>query len=96
MIVAQDPGSLKYDEARQKLRSLLNAGVSVFIDLTEEGELEPYADILNDEADRLGISAQHQRMSITDQGVPTVEAMVSTLNDIDEALESGQLFIALL
>ena len=59
------------------------------MDLTEEGELKPYVEILNEEAHGLGISAQHQRRQIRTLGVPTAEAMINTLNAIDDAIASG-------
>lgn len=89
LLAGEYPGSPDDDEAIRNLRSFLEAGVNVFIDLTEEGELEPYLDILNKESDNLGISVRYQRRPIRDLGVPTAEEMVTTLNAIDEAIESG-------
>ena len=83
------PGSLDVVEATQKLHSLLDAGVSVFIDLTEDGELNPYMEILGRDAHSLGVAAQHQRRPIGALGVPTASAMISTLDAIDDALKSG-------
>ncbi len=89
LLAGEYPGSLDDDEARLKVRSLLKAGVTAFMDLTEEGELKPYVEILNEEADSLGISAQHQRRPIRNLGVPTPEAMIDTINAIDDAIGSG-------
>ena len=89
LLAGDYPGSLDDDEARLKVRSLLKAGVTTFMDLTEEGELTSYVEILNEEAHDLGISAQHQRRQIRTSGVPTAEAMINTLNAIDDAIASG-------
>ena len=45
-----------------KLDALLEAGVTLFVDLTEEGELLPYANWLE--------SAEHLRFPIPDSGIP--------------------------
>jgi len=62
---------------------LENAGIRAFIDLTEEGELAPYAPLLT--------QATHQRFSIPDVSVPTSrEATIATLDAIDAAIADGQ------
>jgi len=63
--------------------SELDGGTTVFVDLTEEGELRPYAD-------RLPAGVRHVRMPIEDWGVPSEEQMVQTLDVIDEALAAGE------
>lgn len=63
-------------------RALLEAGVTLFIDLTEEGELRPYAG-------RLG-AAEHRRFAIPDGGVPeTPEDTAAILDAIDRHLADG-------
>ncbi|MBN1140046.1 MAG: dual specificity protein phosphatase family protein [Anaerolineae bacterium] len=71
------------ERARQRLQSLLDAGIRVFFDLTEEGELEPYASWLED-------AARHLRVPIPDFGLPTVAQMAQTLDAIDRAIGAGQ------
>ena len=44
LLAGEYPGARDSQEARQRLRKFLNAGVRHFIDLTEVGELEPYAE----------------------------------------------------
>ena len=44
------PGAIEPRNAATKLRSLLSAGIDHFIDLTEAGELLPYAEIAKEEA----------------------------------------------
>lgn len=82
------PGALHRREAAYKLRILLEAGISRFIDLTEPYEgLEPYAEIAAKEASRLGRSVQHSRHSIVDLQVPQSPHETTVILDvIDEAI----------
>ena len=60
-----------------KLDALLNSGVTLFVDLTEEGELLPYANWLE--------TAAHKRFPIPDTGTPrSVEQTRDILNAIDD------------
>ncbi len=61
----------------------LRDGTTLFVDLTEEGTLPPYAHSLPE-------GVRHVRMPIRDFGVPTVEQMIATLDLIDAALEDGE------
>ena len=85
LLAGQYPGAVDEGTARAKLRRLLDAGITLFIDLTEAGEytLKPYALLLP-------MEAEHRRMSIPDMGVPSPEEMRQILATIDQALEAGQ------
>jgi hypothetical protein len=78
--------------SRLKLRRLLEAGVTTFLDLTQAGEygLEPYAHLAKDEAAALGRGVTHQRMPIRDRGTPSAEGMRHILDTIDAALAEGE------
>jgi protein-tyrosine phosphatase len=78
--------------SRQKLRRLLEAGVTFFLDLTEAGEygLKPYTSPLREEAATMGRSVKHQRIPIRDRGTPPQEEMVHILDTLDIALAEGQ------
>jgi hypothetical protein len=56
---------------------------TLFVDLTEEGELGSYRHLL-------GVGVRHVRMPIEDWGVPSEEQMVRTLDLIDDALADGE------
>jgi protein-tyrosine phosphatase len=75
---------------RARLRALLAAGVTVFVDLTEEGERAPYLYSLRDEAARKGRGAVHYRLAIPDFGVPDEAHMEAILDTIDGATATGQ------
>jgi hypothetical protein len=78
--------------SRQKLRHLLQAGVTFFLDLTQAGEygLQPYTPLLVEEAAAMGCAVKHQRMPIRDRGTPTQEEMVHILDTIDAVLAQGE------
>lgn len=64
------------------LDALRAAGVTLFVDLTEDGELPPYAGSIES-------PARHVRMPIGDFSVATEEQMRETLDLIDAELEAG-------
>jgi protein-tyrosine phosphatase len=61
----------------------LGDGTTLFVDLTEEGELEPYAHLLPE-------GVRHVRVPIADFGVPGEAEMVRALDLIDDALAGGE------
>jgi ADP-ribosyl-[dinitrogen reductase] hydrolase len=73
LLAGEYPGALKGAQAQRRVRRLLDAGVTFFLDLTEEGELKPYLPLLRDVADVPGRSVEHRRMPIWDMAVPTLE-----------------------
>lgn len=86
------PGARSGSEARAKtkLARLLSAGIRVFVDLTEEGELQPYADLLRQESERIGVRAEWHRMPVPDLSVPSVSHMTSILEEIAGAIRQGK------
>jgi protein-tyrosine phosphatase len=68
--------------ARSRLSDLLAEGVTLFVDLTEELELEPYVHALDG-------AARHVRMPVRDMDVPSVDQMRRTLDLIDRELARG-------
>jgi protein-tyrosine phosphatase len=90
LMAGEYPGSVYLEDARPKLRWLLQSGVSVFLDLTESRELAPYEDTLGAEADRIGAKAEYVRRPVRDCGTPTAQLMSTILDDIDAAVESDK------
>lgn len=89
LLAAQYPGHWDDAEARRRLQAYLDAGVTCFIDLTEEGELAPYHDLLPTYAPD-GQRIVYQRMAIRDLGLPRSPAfMAATLDKIDQAMAAG-------
>jgi protein-tyrosine phosphatase len=91
LLAGEYPGARTKDEARRKLRSFLDAGVNFFLDLTEEGEgLEPYAQLLEEEAMTKDRGVAYRRLPIPDMDVPTTDRMREIQMTIEEALNAGR------
>jgi protein-tyrosine phosphatase len=91
LLAGEYPGAKTKDEARRKLQSFLDAKVDFFLDLTEEEEgLEPYAQLLEEEAMARDRRVVYRRLPIRDMDVPTTERMLEIQQTIEAALESGR------
>jgi hypothetical protein len=91
LLAGEYPGAFEEAWARRKVRRMLEAGIRVFVDLTEDGELAPYDHLVMEEARALGVDAEHLRFPIRDVCVPeTPEHVESTLDAIDAALDAGR------
>lgn len=79
----------------QKLDNLLTSGVRTFIDLTEHGELSPYAPHLGEQAERLGIDVntiQYHCFPIQDRSLPqSVEYMCKILDVLRDNERQGRI-----
>ena len=92
LLAGEYPGARDGDAAVIKLGHYLDAGVDCFIDLTEDGELEPYEDRLYAEAATRGKKVEYRRFPIPDVSVPrSPEQMSEILDAIDSALSSGRI-----
>jgi len=90
LLAGEYPGALLVADARQKLRRLLAAGVTLFLDLTHPNDgLEPYVELLSEETKPGSRPVIYRRLAIPDRSVPSVAQMVQTLDLIDEALAAG-------
>ncbi|MGE0128530.1 MAG: hypothetical protein AB7U82_10655 [Blastocatellales bacterium] len=89
LLAGEYPGAKTEDEARRKLRAFLDAGVTFFLDLTEEDEgLEPYAPLLLQEAEKSNLAIAHKRLAIPDLSVPSSELMREIQQVIVSALDA--------
>ena len=84
------PAEAAAEYAKLRVRWLLEIGVSAFVDLTENGELESYYAVLIEEASRLGAAPVYQRWPIRDGGTPTIAMMTEILDAIDASVETGK------
>jgi protein-tyrosine phosphatase len=64
------------------VRNLVGAGVTLFLDLTHEGELEPYASLVDE-------PLRYVNRSIRDFSIPSSEELVATLDEIDAEIAGG-------
>jgi ADP-ribosyl-[dinitrogen reductase] hydrolase len=87
LLAGEYPGAPDSEEARRRLRRFLAAGVRHFIDLTEVGELRPYAELLTEEA---GSRTSYERIPIRDVSVPEEpKTMAEIIAAIDRAIAEG-------
>ncbi len=91
LLAGEYPGAKDPAAATRKLGRTLDAGVTTFLDLTEEGEyhLRPYAAEVIALGAARGLNVTHQRHPIPDLGAPTPQAMTATLDALDAALAAG-------
>jgi len=91
LLAGEYPGSRDEDEARRRLRWLLDQGVNFCLDLTQVNEagLKPYVPWLSDEASQFGREIWHKRLPIPDMGIPEPRFMRRILDQLDEALQLG-------
>jgi protein-tyrosine phosphatase len=92
LLAGEYPGAITDKETRRRLRSILDAGVSFFLDLTEEDEgLEPYEPLLLEETVARGRTATYHRLAIPDLDTPTTERMSEIQRIIAGALDAGHI-----
>jgi hypothetical protein len=83
-LAGEYPGARDADDAARRIELFVAAGVTSFVDLTEEDEgLRPYRDLL-------GEGIRYVRSPIRDNGCPTADELEETLAHIDAELAGGQ------
>jgi hypothetical protein len=82
LLAGKYPGSVDAASATTRVGQLLAVGVTLFVDLTEEFDLAPYAHLVD------GVG-RHVRMPIPDMDVTTPEQMRRTLDLIDRERARG-------
>ncbi len=88
LLATQYPGAQDPQKAARKIRTLLDAGITSFVDLTEAGEITwggapmvPYDD---------GLAARYERFPIRDTGVLADAGYDPILDHIRAELDSGE------
>jgi Dual specificity phosphatase, catalytic domain len=84
LIAGRHPCAGELEDAANVVRTLVEQGVTLFLDLTQDGELEPYAHWVEPPVRRLA-------MPVRDLSVPPADALVETLDAIDDELRTGGL-----
>jgi hypothetical protein len=82
LLAGRHPCALGPDGAAIEMRMLVDAGVTLFLDLTRRGELEPYAALVAE-------PARYLNMPIVDFSIPSREGLVAILDEIDAELSAG-------
>ncbi len=87
LMAGEHPGFGRLDDpAPARLRRLMEAGITTFLDLTETHDWQDYTRLLPPD----GNTIRHIRMPVMDMTIPTESDMAQMLDTIDEALKSGQ------
>jgi hypothetical protein len=89
LLAGEYAGASTPARARPKLEALLDAGIRAFFDLTEEGELPPYQDLLRDLADDRCLSVAYDRVPIRDAGVPDPADLHRLLSLLETNVDRG-------
>jgi protein-tyrosine phosphatase len=82
LIAGRHPCAWGPENAPLEVRELVDAGVTLFLDLTQPGELEPYASLVVP-------PSRYLNLPIRDFSVPTHDGLVATLDEIDAELDAG-------
>ena len=91
LLAGEYPGQLDEEGARLKVKSFLDAGVTAFIDLTEDGELKPYDHLFPPAGALAGEPITYRRMPIRDLGIPSSQGMSKILKLMNELLDDGEI-----
>lgn len=87
LLAGEYPGSMTRAEAMERVQKLLHAGVTSFIDLTEDGELPAYDALLPELTEQ---QVRYRRLPILDHGLPDSPAdMIKILDHLDSELAAG-------
>jgi protein-tyrosine phosphatase len=89
LLAGEYAGASDAPRARRKLEALLDAGIRAFFDLTEEGELAPYADMLTEIAGECQVAVAYDRVPIRDVGVPSVADLHTLLSRLEANVNGG-------
>lgn len=84
LIAGRHPCAWEAAQAAEDVRALLAKGVTLFVDLTQEGELEPYEH-------HLPADVRYVRLPIRDFSVPDPDQLATTLDVIDGEIRAGGL-----
>lgn len=82
LIAGRHPCAASAEDAAAAVESLVTAGVTLFVDLTEEGELDPYDELVR-------LPARWLRYPIRDFSVPEAAALTRVLDTIDAEIAAG-------
>jgi ADP-ribosylglycohydrolase len=86
LLAGEYPGIPARALTLDRIQRLLRAGVTAFVDLTAEGELDPYVQLLPGDG-----SVTHQRWPIVDHDLPqSPQYMHQILDAIDAAIAAGR------
>ncbi|MBI3942329.1 MAG: dual specificity protein phosphatase family protein [Chloroflexi bacterium] len=83
-LAGEYPGSPRESESRETISKLLEAGITFFMDLTEEGERPAYTQFL------ATFGVEHYRSPIPDKRAPSPAEMEKLLLTLETAIQAGK------
>lgn len=87
LLAGEYPLTLKDKQSEARIQGFLQAGITQFIDLTNEGEMPDYQSRLPQLFSERAI--RYQRFALVDHGVPeSMQQMAVILDAIDDAIDS--------
>ena len=86
LMAGPNPASWNDNQTRQRVRRLLDLGVTFFLDLTETGETKSYQLLLDSETMLSKRELVYRQMPIRDMDVPGHDRMTTILDMIDTAI----------
>lgn len=89
LMAGEYPFTEHLETARPKLRDFVLSGITCFLDLTEEDELDPYEPALREIALGEGLEIEYHRIPIRDMGIPDQVRMRRILDLIDRVEARG-------
>jgi hypothetical protein len=90
LLAGEYPGAPKRDDALRKLASIVGAGVSHFIDLTEKHDLvAPYDQLLHEVAQTRQLVLGYDRFPIPDVGIPESPELTNRILDRIDGLTAA-------
>jgi hypothetical protein len=96
LLAGEYPYSFVEEEGRERLRAFLDAGIRLFVDLTEAkesgrtGPLDPYAEELLKEAGARGLSVRTVRHPVRDMSVPVEGRLEQIVDELEGAVKRGE------
>ena len=93
LLAGETPASQEPPKDEAKVNLLIDAGVRTFVDLTEDGELDPYAHLVDEAVQRRRLDVQRVSFSIPDMDVAAPSVYDDVLALIDEASARGAVYV---
>jgi protein-tyrosine phosphatase len=82
LLAGRHPCAWSAEDAETEVRNVVEHGVTLILDMTEEGELTPYDALIPE-------GVRHLRLPVRDFSVPSREQIAFALDTIDAELSDG-------
>jgi hypothetical protein len=90
LLAGEYPGSREIQSSSDRLTKFIESGIDRFIDLTQEGEMPAYNNLLLELAAGNNIEMTYTRIPIIDFDIPSLDQMTRILDEVDRAIGGGK------